>query len=476
MGQNMQNMQNMQFVPQPIMQYGQYGQQQPMMQYGQFAQQPMQFAQQPMQFAQQPMQFAQQPMQFAQQPMQFAQQPMQFAQQQPLIQRPNMNLNFNEIIANEDPIEAPIAPPIVANKKRKANYVANDVVNDIVNDVVVNDVNNFENLFNNVNLETHKKQKRDIEFLQEKDGSNIIKTIAPSDVNSANFNSKKNPNEKYMITFLNGKTEELKAVDINDYALETSKVVYEHNKTIRQSNGYSAIYVRCSNCNDVSVETQLKKCLDYAKTHSLILTGYFCDNGYSGRHGKNLKNGELSFWTQYLQDNTNLIVYSVDRLTRHLLSGIQYLDLLALRNISTHFVTNQLIYNSQISAMHKCMVQQELQSAEKYSNDISEKTKGTIRRLREEGHAIGMAPYGYKNVLVNGIRKRQINNIETETISKIKAKYFDIIENRDNYKNDFIRNSYSSIYKYIIRWCKRSGMKNRNNTAFTESFIKKIVA
>ena len=35
--------------------------------------------------------------------------------------------------------------------------------------------------------------------------------------------------------------------------------------------------------------------------------------------------------------------------------------------------------------MNKSSIQQELQTAEKYSNDTSEKIKGTINRLKNEG-------------------------------------------------------------------------------------------
>ena len=40
------------------------------------------------------------------------------------------------------------------------------------------------------------------------------------------------------------------------------------------------------------------------------------------------------------------------------------------------------------------MVQNELMTAEKQSNDTSEKIKGTLKRLKDEGHVIGKAPYG----------------------------------------------------------------------------------
>ena len=71
--------------------------------------------------------------------------------------------------------------------------------------------------------------------------------------------------------------------------------------------------------------------------------------------------------------------------------------------------------------------------------------------------------------------ERVSNNSENINIEKIKEKYFDIIENFDNYKNECVRSSNSSIQKYIIRWCNRTGIKHRNGISFTQSSIKKII-
>ena len=184
--------------------------------------------------------------------------------------------------------------------------------------------------------------------------------IHPVNINEANFNNKTHPNEKYNVEFNNGNKKELIAFDINEYTLDSQKIIYEHNKTINQDNikGTSVIYTRTSSPNGISHKTQLDECLKYAKTNGLLLTGYHCDDGVSGRHGNNLKKGELGFWTKYINNGTHLLIYSIDRLTRHLLSGITYIDTLVSRNIDIHFVNNKIVYNTQISAMHKSMVQQ----------------------------------------------------------------------------------------------------------------------
>ena len=152
------------------------------------------------------------------------------------------------------------------------------------------------------------------------------------------------------------------------------------------------------------------------------------------------------------------------------------MDSLDKRHISTHFVNNKIIYNSSISSMHKSMVQQELQTAEKYSNDTSEKIKGTLRRLKNEGHCVGgRIPYGVKRIIVNGIRKQIPSPIEMGVISLIKGKYYDIWKNFDVYSGSVKNKSNFHVINYIVQWCEEQGIKHRNNKKMSESQIKTII-
>ena len=335
------------------------------------------------------------------------------------------------------------------------------------------------NQFDNITLSKSKKNKKtDINFKQWNDGRNIIKHINPVNINDSHFNNKTHPNEKYIVTFINDNKEELIAFDINEYALDSHKTIYEHNKNINQEDikGYTIIYTRTSSPNCISHKTQLNECLKYATTQNFILTGYYCDNGISGRHGNNLKNGELGFWTKYINNGTHFIIYSVDRLTRHLLSGITYIDNLVTKNIDIHFVTNNIVYNTNISAMHKSMIQQEFQTAEKYSNEISYKIKGTLNRLRAEGHCTGgRIPYGVKRIVVDGIRKQISNVNEINNIKLVKNKYYDICQNFNNYKNFITFKTNIRIYNYLAIWCEEQNIKHRNNKNLTINQIRKFI-
>ena len=71
--------------------------------------------------------------------------------------------------------------------------------------------------------------------------------------------------------------------------------------------------------------------------------------------------------------------------------------------------------------MNKSSIQQELQTAEKYSNDTSEKIKGTINRLKNEGNIFLDVFLMDINVLklMDSLNKLKIH-IEKENIITIK--------------------------------------------------------
>jgi DNA invertase Pin-like site-specific DNA recombinase len=352
----------------------------------------------------------------------------------------------------------------------------NNVVNQ--NNVAVN---NLANTLNNILDGTRVPEVKDKEFEAWTNNKNVVKSIYPKDKQHAHFNKTTHPNEIYKVEFVNdsdNKIYDMSANDLNEYALTTHKHIYEHNNTLKGSKSATGfIYARCSTTNDISIETQRKLCFDYATNENIKLFpfGYQFDNNVSARNMNNL-NYEFGYWQKYIQDGSDIIIYSIDRMSRNLLKGIQFLEDIAKRNITVHFVTNEIKYNSNISAAQKSMVQNELQTAEKFSNITSEKIKASVKRLKDQGHVIGKAPYGFQNSLVNGIKKRIPNNSESENIRKIKEKYIDLFDNFDNYiENEGVRRSQISIIKFIIRWCCRNGINYRDGKSFTNSQIKNII-
>ena len=126
--------------------------------------------------------------------------------------------------------------------------------------------------------------------------------------------------------------------------------------------------------------------------------------------------------------------------------------------------------------MHKSMVQQELQTAEKYSNDTSEKIKSTLTRLKSQGHCVGgRIPYGVKRIVIDGIRKQVPNITEVDNIKIIKDKYYEIWKHFDKYKNIIKNKSNFQILQYLQNWCIEKNIKHRNNKTLTINQIKKFI-
>ena len=410
----------------------------------------------------------------------------------------NLDIDFEEATGAEQVLDVNLNVNVNGNgnrntnktiKKRKIDEITPEIIEDNHpkdNQKPSDNLSSLANLFNNVldNSRLNKKQKKDNSFGIDTKNCNIIKALKPI-IDIPNFNNKTHPDELYRVEFLDGSYTEKKAIDISDDSLKTQKLTYEHNIKIAFANQNTipnqtntVIYTRCSKENDISIETQKQACFKYALKNNMKMLpfGYLEDNGLSGRNGKNLIHGELAFWLSHIPNGSTIIVYSPDRWCRNTLKGLEILDNLSKRNITVHFVTNDIDYNKDITSAQKSMIQSELMTAEKQSNDTSEKIKCTLKRLKDEGHVIGIAPYGFSNIIVNGIRKRIENNDEQENIRKINDKYNDILENFNDYlKEEYIYRNYSSIVKFIMRWCVRTGVKNRKGASFTEAQIKTII-
>ena len=398
--------------------------------------------------------------------------------------------NVAVAVAVAAPVAAPVAPvvhPNVNNINHRIDIRAE--MNMLRALFENNDINNAQRQNQNQNQNPNINQNHSVtsQFKPDKNGSNIIKTLKPKDNNLAHFDNINFPNEIYIVTFMNNTIEEKKAADINDYTLNVKKTVFDYNIKINSKltlenlipttlNGI--IYTRSSIDNGTSIDTQKQAMLDYALKNNMILdttNGYIEDNNVSGR--TNLIKGEISFWLPQIKDNSHLIIYSTDRFTRNMLHGLVLLDDMVKRNITVHFLKEEIVYDSNVSAAKKAMIQQELQTAEKYSNLTSEKIKGTLSRLRSEGYMFGRAKYGFETIKDNnGIRKHIIKNSERNNIDKIKRKYIEISNNFHNIiENSGQKKSIIAITKNVIRWCNREAIYNRKNESFTIRQIQIIV-
>ena len=324
------------------------------------------------------------------------------------------------------------------------------------------------------------KEPKDNSFGIDKKNCNIIIGMTPKNKDEAHFNKVTHPNEVYVIQFMGARDyDELYAIDLNEYALETHKYINEHNNSIRSTamtmQGF--IYARSSSDNTVSINTQRDSCFKYAMENGigLLRFGYQYDNNVTGRNMANMEQ-ELGYWFEHIPNGSHTIIYSVDRLSRNVAKGIVFIQNAVSRNITLHFVTNELKYGKDSSATSLGNIQTLLVDAEKFSNMTSEKIRNTHKRLLEEGHEFGRAKYGFQVDKSSGVRKLVRNEDEQEVVKKIKEKFNDVSENFDNYQQqENLKRTYQSIYEFIARWCARSGIKYRNDEPITDKIVHRIV-
>lgn len=379
----------------------------------------------------------------------------------------NMEIEINKKSIKSKPIKTLINP----DKQDKKNIQTEDKQQGEIDKFLAN-------IFDKSLDSTRNKEIIDKSFKSNK--GNIILSINPKSNTNANFNKIKYPNELYNVEYIGLEKEyfDTKASDINEYALETHKYIYEHNNQIINAkiiNGF--VYGRCSSDNTVSIETQRNICFKYACENGIKLLnfGYQYDNNISGRDMKNLKY-ELGFWFDKIPNGSHIIIYSVDRLSRNVVKGIEFLNNAVKRNITVHFVLNEMKYSKESSATTLGNIQNLLVEAEKLSNLTSEKIRNTRKRLIEEGNDLRPAKYGFNVDKSNKIRKLVHNGDEMKVIKLIIDKYINVSANFEAYQQtENLKRSYKSIYQFIARWCARSGIKYRNNEPITEIIVHRIV-
>lgn len=328
---------------------------------------------------------------------------------------------------------------------------------------------------------------KNVNFKVDKDFSNVVTNIL--DENTYTENGKKE--KEYLVEFFNDKQHYwIHKDNISDYTFDVIKTRNKFNTSVKNKSGntflntYNAIiYCRCSSTNDTSITTQKEYNLQYCFDNNLLLKNISFDNGISGRYDSKTKcmnnyaRGELGFIDKLLKPNDKLIVYSIDRLGRHALSVLQFIEKCAENNISIIFTKENIIYDENTPSHIKKIVAQQIIDSEHLSNLTSEKVKNTIKLQRQKGHYLGSAGYGYKiSKNKNGIRKLSHNKEEQTVIKTILNKYKQIsnktITNRLG-NRVFPRKTY--VLNKIVEYLNDNKIRYKKNKPFTTQNINYLI-
>jgi site-specific DNA recombinase len=140
----------------------------------------------------------------------------------------------------------------------------------------------------------------------------------------------------------------------------------------------------------------------------------------------------------------------VDRLSRNIFDvRVSQLYERALRDeVELHFVSDNQVINSQLSAVEKFNFSISLGLAKYYSDAISDNVKRAIEEKLRKGEWPGKAPYGYKNITLENEKKDiVVEEYESKMVQKVCEWY-----STGAYSMDLIRKKLKD--EYGLEWSK----------------------
>ena len=215
-----------------------------------------------------------------------------------------------------------------------------------------------------------------------------------------------NPESEFNVTYLGGHTEIIKGKHISAEALESERFAFSTNYYVNAriyydtisttyENGSAYIYARVSVKNDTSysIAAQLQRTTAYVRDNMMVTSKIFVDDGVSARDMKNLNN-ELGFWIndvyfphiEYFKEkdqNLILIVDKVDRLSRNVAKGIEFIRKIISTGGEVHFVSDNIVCTKDNWLSNtKFKVIEYLNKAEQESDTISERVRKSYEYRR----------------------------------------------------------------------------------------------
>jgi DNA invertase Pin-like site-specific DNA recombinase len=241
------------------------------------------------------------------------------------------------------------------------------------------------------------------------------------------------------------------------------------------------IYLRCSTPKQNSYNTQLYNCTNYCNNNNFTIV----DTIKETISATNLNKQPKLLNIINNNNNLNLIVYDISRLSRNVVHGNEILTKCKDNNIIIHSVNNYLNTNNIYGIRN---FQRELIETQFESNLISSRVKSNIEHKKSLGYSVGRIPYGYsKNpdtqCLVPNKKEQNIINL----ILNLKyGSTFDNVNklvneiNNENIKllseSEFKIILYGNLtHKDIVKILEENNISYKNNTEWSDNIITNII-
>lgn len=200
-------------------------------------------------------------------------------------------------------------------------------------------------------------------------------------------------------------------------ATRTNTFIYS-----RVSGNQTRLYDNDPTSPFISSDYQISRCISYAKD-KLNVNGpsVFVENkpSYSTEMSQ-----QDSLFELIKDNNIHVIFLRVDRFSRCFSKAYEIIDkIIPSKNITLHFVEEGIIFNKNSTSGVKQLLTEALMKAHIESDNLSRRLRDINTHKKNLGNDLGPPAYGMKIIIENGIRKKVINEYESNIIDFIKKVY-----------------------------------------------------
>jgi DNA invertase Pin-like site-specific DNA recombinase len=168
------------------------------------------------------------------------------------------------------------------------------------------------------------------------------------------------------------------------------------------------IYCRVSNLKDTSYSfvTQENICTNYCKENNFKIHEVYKEFK-SGASGLN----KLLIKLINFNKRINLIIYDSTRFTRSKDMGISLIKLCMKKNITIHFVKENIILDNETFGKYEELVNHLLKESENERNTIRNRSIDSINLRKAMGLCLGNSPFGFTNINKKLVKNNDYNVI-----------------------------------------------------------------
>ncbi len=159
------------------------------------------------------------------------------------------------------------------------------------------------------------------------------------------------------------------------------------------------LYTRVSTGNQgsQSLDAQNQICLNYLNSNGVTLSSSFQEIGSAYNGNQTVLNYIIKTF-----NNVNLYVLNVSRFSRNVINGLELLKIATNKKINVHFIEENL---DSMNRTHSHQIRIKLSESQHESEIISNRINNINNILANKGWQFGVAEYGKRSEMNNGIRR-----------------------------------------------------------------------